>query len=165
MTGTTAAAPGAAAYTSLDDTAKGRGLAARVLRALPASSCTDPWRIFLPRASAPWSHQFNFPECLEHSNKSGCALASHKPQLWTLSGGAWKGSPTEDIVTDQNKKVLASEQFLQMCHVIGITWLGGKVNIYSQGLASLQIDLGPRDPDSVDLVQSLGIHIFNKWHS
>lgn len=131
MTGTTSAAPGAAAYTSLDDTAKGRGLAARVLHALPASSCTDPWRIFPPRASAPWSHQFNFPECLEHSNKSGCALASHKPQLWILSGGAWKGSPTEDMVTDdQNKKLLPSEQFLQMCHVIGITWLGGKVNIY-----------------------------------
>lgn len=58
---------------------------------------------------------------------------SHKPQLWTLSGGAWKGSPTEDRVTDQSKKVLASEQFLQMCHVIGITWLQGgtcKVNVY-----------------------------------
>ena len=32
-------------------------------------------------------------------------------------------------------------------------------HIYSQGLASLQIDLGPRDPDSINLVQSLGIHI------
>ena len=34
------------------------------------------------------------------------------------------------VTDDQNKKLLPSEQFLQMCHVIGITWLGGKVNIY-----------------------------------